>query len=274
MQRTIQGLALAAAIALAWAAPAGAQDGKVHVQWLGQSTTKITSPKGKVILIDPFMTKNPKTPEKHKDLKALGKIDVILVTHAHFDHWADMPELARMHKIPVYAPAGFADTLIRLEVLPAEQLPRMNKSGTIAPVGPEIKITMVRAEHSPELVYMDPFTKTERTFPAGEPVGFIVELENGFKIYHMGDTGIFGDMKFIAEYYKPNLIMMPIGGHYVMSPKDAAYVTNNFLKPQHVIPFHYATNPFLKGTPEEYIQALGKTTTKVHTLNPGDGMTF
>lgn len=274
MRRAMLLLPLAAAFGLASVASVMAQDGKVHVQWLGQSSTKITTPKGKVIVIDPFLVKNPKTPEKYKDLKALGKVDLILVTHAHFDHMADAPELARINKVPVYAPAGLADTLIRLEVLPAEQLPRMNNSGTAMPLGPEIKITMVHAEHSSDLVYMDPFTKSERTFPAGQPVGYVVELENGFKIYHMGDTGMFGDMRLIADYYKPNLVMIPIGGHFVMSPNDAAYVTKNFLKPAHAIPFHYATNPMLKGTPAEYIQALGSSSTKVHAINPGDELTF
>ena len=90
----------------------------------------------------------------------------------------------------------------------------------------------------------------------------------------MGDTGLFGDMQLIADYYHPDLIMIPIGGHYVMSPRDAAYATNHYLKPKYAIPMHYGTNPFLKGTPQEYIKALGETRTKVYPLNPGDALTF
>ena len=100
-------------------------------------------------------------------------------------------------------------------------------------------------------------------YVGGEPAGFIIEFENGFKVYHMGDTGLFGDMSLIGSYYQPDLILIPIGGHFVMNPKDAAYATRQYLKPKYAIPMHYGTNPNLKGTPEEYIEAMGKSTTKV-----------
>jgi len=87
----------------------------------------------------------------------------------------------------------------------------------------------------------------------GEPAGFIIELESGVKIYHMGDTGLFGELGFIAEYYRPDLVLIPIGGHCVMNPKDAAYATRQYLQPRYAIPMHYATNPMLKGTPEAYL---------------------
>jgi L-ascorbate metabolism protein UlaG (beta-lactamase superfamily) len=99
-------------------------------------------------------------------------------------------------------------------------------------------------------------------------------MENGFKIYHMGDTGLFGDMKLIADYYKPDLVLIPIGGHFVMDPQDAAYATREWLKPKFAIPIHYGTFPVLKGTPQEYIAALGQTTTKVFPINPGDRLEF
>ena len=81
-------------------------------------------------------------------------------------------------------------------------------------------------------------------------------------------------MRWIGEYYKPDLILIPIGGHFVMSPQDAAVATRDFLKPKHAIPIHYGTFPVLRGTPEEYVRALGQTPTKVHVLNPGDKVTF
>ncbi|MBM3565361.1 MAG: hydrolase, partial [Alphaproteobacteria bacterium] len=112
------------------------------------------------------------------------------------------------------------------------------------------------------------------THVGGEPVGFIIELENGFKIYHMGDTGLFGDMKMIGEYYKPDLIMVPISGHFTMAPKDAAVATRDMIKPRFAIPFHYGTFPPLKGTPAEYMAALGQTSTKVFPINPGDKVDF
>lgn len=251
-----------------------AADKKTEVLWLGQSATRITTPGGKVTLIDPFLTKNPKTPEKWKNLDELGKIDLILVTHAHGDHLGDAPELAKKHNVPLYAPAGLNDSLRALGILPAELSLRMNKGGTLMPWGPDIKITMVHAEHSSELVWRNPATEKDEVHVGGEPVGFIIQLENGFKIYHMGDSALFGDMKLIGEYYKPDLLMIPIGGHYVMSPADAAFATKNYLKPKFAIPIHYATNPQLKGTPAEYVKALGQTSTKVMSINPGDSLQF
>jgi L-ascorbate metabolism protein UlaG (beta-lactamase superfamily) len=265
-------LVLAAAVGLA--GTAAAQSGKVEVQWLGQAATKITSVEGKVIVIDPWLKTNPKTPAEWKDLSKLGKVDLILVTHGHGDHVGDAPELAKMNNAPVWAPAGLEDTFISLGLLPPELAPRMNKGGTITPLGPDIKITMTHAEHSSEFTYVDPDTKKRSNHPGGEPVGFIIELENGFKIYHMGDTAVFGDMRWIGQRYKPDLVMIPIGGHFVMSPQDAAYATKEMLKPRYAWPIHYGTIPQLKGTPEEYKAALGQSPVEVLALQPGDKREF
>jgi len=130
---------------------AGAQQqGKIEVLWLGQAAVKITSVSGKVIVIDPFLTNNPKTPQQYKNLDALGKVDLILVTHAHGDHIGDAPELAKKHNVPMIGPAGLNQMLMTLGVLPANLVPRMNKGGIVTPIGPDIKITMTRAEHSSE----------------------------------------------------------------------------------------------------------------------------
>ena len=267
----------ASVLALSTLAASGttsAQSGKIEVLWLGQSAFKITTVSGKVIVIDPFLTQNPKTPAQYKSLDALGKVDLILVTHAHGDHIGDAPDLAKKTNAPIFAPAGLNQSLLTLGVLPANLVPRMNKGGTITPLGPDIKISMTRAEHSSELVWKNPATGKDEVHVGGEPVGFIVQLENGFKIYHMGDTGVFGDMKWIGEHYKPDLLLIPIGGHFVMDPADAAMATRDLIKPKFAVPMHYGTFPPLKGTPQEYMQALGTTPTKVFPINPGDKLDF
>jgi L-ascorbate metabolism protein UlaG (beta-lactamase superfamily) len=248
--------------------------GRVSVQWLGHAAFKITSVSGKVILIDPFITKNPKLSAEQKDLSRLGKPDLILVTHAHGDHVGDGPALARQHNAPLYAPAGLNDTLVALGELPGELSPRFNKGGVITPLGEGIKITMTRAEHSSEYKWTNPKSGQTEVHVGGEPAGFIIELENGFKVYHMGDTGLFGDMGFIGSYYRPDLVLIPVGGHFVLSPKDAAYATRHYLKPKYAIPMHYGTNPRLKGTPEEYIAALGRSATQVLNLKFGEVRKF
>jgi L-ascorbate metabolism protein UlaG (beta-lactamase superfamily) len=274
--RNILAMMAAAALVAGCATPSpdAGKSGNIEVWWLGQSAMRITTVTGKVIVIDPFITANPKTPQQYKDLDTLGKIDLILVTHGHGDHLGDAPALAKKHNVAMWGPAGLNQSLITLGVLPPALSQRFGKGGTITPLGPNIKITATHAEHSSEIIWKNPATGKDESHIGGEPVGFIIELENGFKIYHMGDTGLFGDMRLIGDYYKPDLVMIPIGGHFVMDPKDAAKATNEFLKPKYAIPMHYATIPQLKGTPQEYMDALGNASTKVFPINPGDKLRF
>jgi L-ascorbate metabolism protein UlaG (beta-lactamase superfamily) len=255
-----------------------AASAKIKLLWLGQSAFRIRTVTGKVIVVDPFLTKNPKTPEQYKKLDALGKVDLILVTHAHWDHFGDAPELAKLNNVPLVGPAGLDQSIQTLGILPPELAPRMNKGGTITPFAaegaPGVRITQVHAEHSSELVWRNAATGKDETLVGGEPVGFIIQLENGFRIYHMGDTGLFGDMKLIGEHYKPDLVLIPIGGHFVLDPADAAFAIREYLKPRFVIPMHYGTTPLLKGTPEEFMAALGASSTKTMVLKPGDEVEF
>ncbi len=261
---------------LFFAAGAFAQgSGKAELLWLGQATWKITTPGGKVILVDPWLKTNPRTPQQYKDLDALGKVDLILVTHMHADHFADAPELAKKNNAPIWTAGGQGQALAVLGYVPPALAPRFGKGGTIRPFGADgVKITATHAEHASELVWKNPETGKDTVQMGGEPVGFIIEMENGFKVYHMGDTGLFGDMKLIGEYYKPDLVLIPIGGHFTMDPKDAAFATREWLKPKYAVPMHYGTNIFLKGTPEEYVKALGSAAVKVFAIAPGDKLEF
>lgn len=273
MLRFSRMLALLAALA---AVPALAQSPKVEVLWLGQSAFRITTPGGKVIVTDPWLVKNPITPAEYKDLGKLGKVDLLLVSHGHGDHIADAPELARRNNIPMYGPGDLNMTLTTLGVLPPAQLPRFNKSGRITPL-PGIKVTQTHAEHSSVYVWSNPASGKDETHPGGEPVGFIIELENGFRIWHMGDTGVFGDMKWIADYYKPDLVLIPIGGHFTMDPKDAAWAVKHLIKPRAVIPMHYGANPLAKGTARQFVDAMnegGTAGVRVIVAVPGQALKF
>ena len=137
-----------------------------------------------------------------------------------------------------------------------------------------IQVTAVKAEHSSVYVWNNPATSKNETHPGGEPVGYIIELENGFRIYHMGDTGLFGDMKLIAEYYKPDLVLAPIGGNFTMDPLDAAFAMRELMKPKFAIPIHYGANPLARGTAEEFRKAMDGASTRVFYLKPGEKAEF
>ena len=249
-------------------------EGKTEILWLGQAGFRIKSPGGQNIVIDPWLSGGPRTPSPYKtDIAALGKVDLLLVTHAHVDHLGDAPALAKLNKTVLYGPADMITPLVTLGILPAELTHRFNKSGSIKPL-PGIKVTAVQAEHSSLLVWKNPVTEKLESHPAGEPVGFIIELENGFKIWHMGDTGLFSDMKFISEHYKPDLVMMPIGGNFTMDPDDAAFAARNWINPRMVIPMHYNSNPLTKGTLEEFQNAMRGSKIKVVPMTEGQSLSF
>ena len=273
--KSLLALALTAAAGLATAQQTATGAAKVELTWLGQAAFKIVSPGGKTIVTDPWLRLNPLTPPEYKQLDKLGKVDVLLVTHGHWDHFADAPALALLHDTPIRAPGGLNQTATTLGVLPAKLLPRMNKGGTIEPA-PGIKVTAVRAEHSSEYVWRNPATDKDETHVGGEPVGWIIELENGFRIYHAGDTALFGDMRLIGERYKPDLALLPIGGHFTMDPADAAYAVTEMLKPRYVIPMHYGANPLAKGTAAQFVEAMtaGKSPAKVIVAVPGQTLNF
>jgi L-ascorbate metabolism protein UlaG (beta-lactamase superfamily) len=251
---------------------------EVEVLWLGHATVRITSVEGKVILIDPFLKKNPKTPAEYKDLEALGKVDLILVTHGHSDHTRDLKELASLTGAKVVAPYGYALNMGSLGLIASDKIVAMNKGGTVSPLGRGIKVHMVPAEHGSAVDYtmpgltLDPLSRRLRD--GGVPVGYVVEFENGFKIYHSGDTAVFGDMALIREFYSPDLAMVCIGGHFTMDPVGAAYAVNKLIKPKQVIPIHYGTYPVINRTPAELIKALGNSSIKVLDVKPGQSVEF
>ena len=271
--------ALAALVAMAGPAqaqmsPAGANaPGKTELLWLGQASFRIKSPGGKVIVIDPWLTNGPKAPVAYKDLAALGKVDLLLVTHAHVDHLGDAPAIAKLNNTVLYGPADMVTPLITLGVLPANLGYRFNKSGSVTPL-PGIKVTAVKAEHSSLLLWNNPATGKNEAHPAGEAMGYIIQMENGFKIWHMGDTGLFPDMQFISEHYKPDLVLIPIGGNFTMDPEDAAFAAKTWINPKNIIPIHYNSNPIAKGTLAEFQAAMKGSPIKVTPMTEGQTVEF
>ena len=247
--------------------------GKTELLWLGQAGFRIKTPGGKTIVIDPWLTKGPKTPAPYRDLAALGKVDLLLVTHAHVDHIGDAPDLAKLNKTVLYGPADMMTPLVTLGVLPADLTHRFNKSGHVTPL-PGIKVTAVKAEHSSLLLWNNPATGKNESHPAGEAMGYIIQMENGFKIWHMGDTGLFPDMQFISEHYKPDVVLIPIGGNFTMDHDDAAFAVRTWVKPKSVVPMHYGANPITKGTLAGFQAAMQGSSIKVIPMTEGQTIEF
>jgi L-ascorbate metabolism protein UlaG (beta-lactamase superfamily) len=228
----------------------------VKVTYLGHSAFKVLSPKGVVIYIDPFLSGNPKTPA---ELKTVEKADLVLVTHGHGDHLGDTLAIAEKTNARIVAMPELGRYLTKKG---AKNVVGMNKGGTYTSHG--IAITMVHALHSSSV------TEGDQVIYAGDPAGFVIRFENGFTLYHAGDTGIFGDMKIIGEIYKPELSLLPIGSHFTMDPREATYASK-LLGSKYVIPIHYGTFPVLTGTVEEFLKLMKEVPqTKVLVLRPGE----
>ena len=251
---------------------------QVEVLWLGHATVRFTSVEGKVIVVDPFLIKNPKTPPEYKDLKAIGKVDLILITHGHTDHSRDLKELAEMTGAKVVTPFGFGLNMMSLGILDSDKTIVMNKGGTVSPLGRGIKVRMVPAEHGSNVDFtiggLSVKPLEARVMEGGPAVGYVIEFENGFSVYHSGDTAVFGDMALIHEFYKPDLAMVCIGGHFTMDPEGAAYATKKFLKPNKVIPIHYGTYPVINRTPAEFVSAMGDSRIEIIVMQPGQKLNF
>jgi L-ascorbate metabolism protein UlaG (beta-lactamase superfamily) len=208
----------------------------IKLTWLGHATFRIETPEKKTILVDPWVMGNPMCPGKEKTFQ---KIDIMLCTHGHFDHIGDAVELAKKHKPTVVCIADMAHWLGKKGV---ENISGMNKGGT--QTVDDIRVTMVHADHSCGIQDGD------QIIYGGEAAGYVIQFSNGIKIYHAGDTNVFGDMAIIRDLYAPEIVMLPIGDHYTMSPREAAYAVN-LLKPMTVIPMHFGTFPILVGKPGE-----------------------
>lgn len=232
--------------------------GKVIVKWLGHSGFQLTTPKGKVIFIDPWFEGNPQAGAEKSDL---GRADYLLITHDHFDHAGDALSIARETGALVIGIFEIAVDL-KQKGLPESQILHggngMNIGGTVTFDG--ISFTMVQAFHSSSL---------------GTAVGYIIKLENGFTVYHAGDTGIFSAMELFGELYGVDLAIVPIGSVFTMDALQAAKALS-LIKPKYAIPMHFGTFPILDQTAETFVKMAGEHSpdVRVEVLAPGGEAEF
>ena len=237
--------------------PASAQKTKgVHapitVQWLGHAAFEITSSGGTRILIDPFLSGNPSTPDS---LKAISRYKpaAILVSHSHSDHALDAKAIAVSSGAMVISAYEWVNTL----GLPERQAMGGNVGGTFK-VG-DVTVHIVPAMHSSD--------------PGGRPVGFVLEFADGRTLYHTGDTWLFGDMALIQELYHPNIVLIGAGGGpYTQGPADARREIAKYFMPQVIVPMHYGTFPGL--ATEAQVRASFASDKRLQVMKPGESRTF
>jgi L-ascorbate metabolism protein UlaG (beta-lactamase superfamily) len=212
----------------------------IEITWLGHSTFRVTTPSGKKVLIDPWTKGNPACPDELKDP---GPLDAILITHAHFDHIGDAVEIGRSTGAPLVTNN---ETAAWLGSKGLENVVGFNIGGTTEVAG--CKVHMTHAVHSCGI------TDGDQTLYGGEAGGYVVEFENGFKLYHAGDTGVFSDMALIGKLLEPDWAMLPIGDFFTMGPRSAAEAIR-LLNVKTVVPMHFGTFPQLTGTPDQLREA-------------------
>lgn len=223
----------------------------------GQSTIYFEA-NGKKVIVDPFITGNELSDLNPDDVE----VDYIVLTHGHGDHFGDTVDIAKKNNATVVGLAEVADYLSTSQGV--ENVHPMNIGGKWEFEFGSVKY--VQAFHSSSLT-------NEDGIPVylGASTGLILEID-GKTIYHCGDTGLFSDMKLIADRHPVDVCFVPIGDNFTMGIDDASYAINEFIQPKITVPIHYNTFPYIEQDPEEFKKLVNKG--EVQILKPGEEVKF
>ena len=228
---------------------------KFTFTWLGHATFLFKTPGGKRIVLDPWVTGNPSTPDS---ARKISEADLMLLTHGHGDHTGDAVAVARATGAHVVAPYELS---VWLQQKGLKNVTGMNPGGTLQMLG--LSISMVPAVHSSSV------EEDGKTLYMGLATGYVIKLEDGLTVYFAGDTSVFGDMTLIRDLHKPAMAFLPIGDLFTMGPEQAALACQ-LLGVKQVVPMHYGTFPALTGTPAKLRELVAGRAVEVLELKPGD----
>jgi L-ascorbate metabolism protein UlaG (beta-lactamase superfamily) len=222
-----------------------------QLTWFGHANFMLKT-EGQTLLIDPYFEGNPTCPCSSDSIE---KVDAILLTHDHGDHLGQTLEIQERTGAKV---VGVFDTVTALmdEGLPQDACLGMNIGGTVETAG--VKAHMVQAMHSSV---------------TGVAAGYILTLSDGYCIYHAGDTGIFSSMELFSKFHDIDLALLPIGGHFTMDPKQAAYACK-LLKCRAVAGMHWGTFPILEQNTDRFEEMLKGMRPDVKLLKMAPGETI
>lgn len=229
----------------------------MKLQYLGHSCVRV-SDDSFCLLVDPFISHNPTAPMSLE--KATESVTHLLLTHGHSDHVGDTVAITRVNNIPVLAIVELARWLNRKGVSDTIEA---NFGGKIS-LGHGVYVTLVPAWHT---------SASDEGEYLGEPAGLVIEI-GGVTVYHAGDTAIFGDMGLIQELYKPDVVLLPMGGTYTMDAETAAIAAEKYFKHAKIVPIHFATFPVLAQDTDVFVAACQARGVQAVPLKPGEELTL